>query len=297
LKLQAANWGIDLTRAGDTLGFRTHVTTMRNNRLSFPHATFGRVSGFTLIELLVVIAIIAILASLLLPALGKAKLRAQGTKCLSNLKQLQLAWITYTGDFDGKLPRNASGGGTTNNSWAAGQASNTNYNNLTLAQLGPYAVAPGVYKCPGDKTLNIRSIAMNNYMAGGSGPSINKTDYHYFDTIDEVYQVGASDLFVFLDEREDRINDGYFRVELPSVPVNYTSLICRDQPASYHGNAGGFSFADGHVEMRAWQTSLFSTPIGSLPPSGSPSPNNVDVMWMIQRTSKPKTSNWPPPNY
>ena len=265
---------------------RTHpVTTAR------PRAA----RAFTLIELLVVIAIIAILASLLLPALAKAKQKAAGIKCLSNLRQLQLAWAMYPLDNDGKLVPNASGGGNLANSWVAGQASNTNTANLLQALLGPFTQSTGIYKCPGDRTGNIRSVSMNNYMSGGTGPSINKNDYFYFDTIDDVNAVAASDLWVFLDEREDRINDGYFRVELPAVPVNYGSLICRDQPACYHLGAGGLSFADGHAETRTWATALFTQPIGTLPPSGSPAPNNTDVIWLVQKTSRPRVGNWPAP--
>src|SRR5437899_7123712 len=142
-------------------------------------------AGFTLIELLVVIAIIAILAAMLLPALARARQKAQGVYCLGNQKQLTLAWIMYSDDYQGKLVPNHDGGTTSYDlSWVPGwldfnpdNTANTNIQYLLSSKIGPYTKNPGIYKCPADTYLclernqklpRVRSVGMNGFIEGGA---------------------------------------------------------------------------------------------------------------------------------
>ena len=252
-----------------------------------------RVGAFTVIELMVVIGIIALLAALLFPVLSKAKKTSQGVWCENNLRQLQLSWHLYSDESDGKLVRNQDRGTTTNRTWAAGwlnntkpAADNTNEIKIMNALLGAYSKTIKLYKCPGDKSVDkgngrprVRSVSMNAYM-NGYGMGLN-TNYFNYRTMSEIDS--PSDRWVFIDEREDSINDCYFRVGLDEEVV-------RDFPASYHNWAGALSFADGHMEIHKWKTPNITKPIqgGGDITSSEPALGNADMKWLQERTSTQK---------
>jgi prepilin-type processing-associated H-X9-DG protein len=234
---------------------------------------------------------------------------------MNNNRQLMLAWRQYAEDNRDELPYGYALGAMAQYAWLPSgvpwdldlavptQQGNWDADNtIKKSLIWPYCgKSAGIWHCPADRSLGQnpagqlvprpRSISMNIW-AGGRGDTTDprggwsmSANYKVFRKLSEMLRPGPSNTFVFLEEREDSINDGFFIVQMDGYP-NMASTVMVDYPASYHGRSCDFAFADGHAEIHKWKDARTYPPLTTTLQLNQAQPNSPDVFWMQDHSTR-----------
>jgi prepilin-type processing-associated H-X9-DG protein len=171
--------------------------------------------------------------------------------------------------------------------------------------LWKYSPNKDIWRCPADTSTvrdrtgkthpRVRTVSMNNWVGGdGSDPSnpagMWGAEWRVYRKMSDMVDPGPANTWAIMDERQDSINDGFFVVDMSGFPNSPASYRMPDMPGTYHNNAAGIAFADGHSEIKKWQNPFTVQPIkrGDQTTPGGATPGNQDVKWLQDRSTRRK---------
>jgi prepilin-type processing-associated H-X9-DG protein len=257
-----------------------------------------------LIELLVVLVIIALVGLSLLPALARTRVDSRSVRCINNHRELIRAWRMWSDDNGQKLLE-AGYDPINSPAWVTGVLdfnpnNRSNWDpsaNIMTSPMFPYCgTNVSIWRCPADMsyvvaggvpTSRVRSFGMNVYLGPRSGSLINS--YRSYLKMTDIIDPQPSRLFVLVDERAESINGGSFYVSMDGYsPYQPAVFEFVDVPAARHDGGGTLSYADGRAEVHRWTDARTVPPDGLVPPASFATPNNLDIAWLQDHTTRLK---------